>query len=71
MTEFSTESDQKIEELASDWEQNDFKEEKNEKRDNSPFETKNIQNDDKVDNENWQENDDKDVKERAKIFRSF
>lgn len=71
LTEFSTESDQKIEELASDWEQNDFKEEKNEKRDNSPFETKNIQNDDKVDNENWQENDDKDVKERAKIFRSF
>ena len=57
--------------MSSDWEQNDFKEEKNEKRDNSPSETKNIQNNDKVDNENWQENDNKDVKERAKIFRSF
>lgn len=71
LTENFTEPDGKIEELASDWEQNDFKEEKNEKRDNSPSETKNIQNDDKVDNENWQENDNKDVKERAKIFRSF
>lgn len=71
LSEISTKSGQKTQELASDWEQNNFKEDNNEEMSNSSFETKNIQNDDKVDNENWQENDDNDTKERAKIFRSF
>jgi len=56
---------------ASDWEQKKFKEENNIKTDNLPSETKNIQNNDNIDNKNWQKNNDEDLKERANIFRSF
>lgn len=59
------------EDVASDWDKNKFKEEKNVEIDNSATDVKNIQNDNKVDNENWQEINDKDFKERAQIFKSF
>ena len=65
------ELDKKDEELASDWDQDEFKEEKNIEIDNSQSEEKNLQNDDNVDNENWPKNNDENLKERAKIFRSF
>ena len=65
------EPDQKDEDLASDWDQNDFKEEKNVETDNHPSEIENVQNDDKVDNQNWEENINKEEKERANIFRAF
>lgn len=71
LSQSPVEPDQKDEELASDWEQNDFKEEKNIETINYPSETENIKNDDNVDNENWQKNNDEDTKERAQIFRSF
>ena len=71
LSEDSTEPDQKTEELASDWDENNFKNEKEKETNNSPSEIENLQNDDKVDNENWQKNNDEDAKERAKIFRSF
>ena len=57
--------------VASDWDKNNFKEEKNVEIDNSISDTKNIQNNDNVDNENWQENKDENFKERAQIFKSF
>ena len=57
--------------VASDWDENDFKEEINVEFNNSTIDTKNIQNNDKVDNENWQENKDENFKERAQIFKSF
>lgn len=71
LSEDSTEPDQKTEELASDWDENNFKQEEKIETNNYPSEIENSQNDDKVDNENWQKNDDEDAKERAKIFRSF
>ncbi len=71
LSETSSKPDQKIEESASDWDENNFKQEENVESDNYPPEIENSQNDDKVDSENWQKNDDEDAKERAKIFRSF
>ena len=71
LSETSSEPDQKIEESASDWNENNFKQEENVESDNYPLEIENSQNNDKVDSENWQKNDDEDAKERAKIFRSF
>ena len=62
---------QKDKELASDWIQKDFKEEKNIESHNSQSDEKISQNNDNVDNENWQKNNDEDSKERAQIFRSF
>ena len=59
------------ENTASDWYESNFKEDENIETDNSTTDTKNIQNNDKVDNENWQENKDENFKERAKIFKSF
>ncbi len=71
LSETSSKPDQKIEESASDWDENNFKQEENVESDNYPPEIENSQNNDKVDSENWQKNDDEDAKERAKIFRSF
>ena len=71
LSEASTEPDQKTEDSASDWDENNFKQEEKIETNNYPSEIENSQNDDKVDNENWQKNDDEDAKERAKIFRSF
>ena len=59
------------EKSTSDWAENNFKQDKNVEIDNSTTDTKNIENNDKVDNENWQENEDEDFKERAQIFKSF
>ena len=60
-----------IEESSSDWDSDNFKQEKNIETENSSSETKNLQNDNNVDNENWQKNNDEDFKERAQIFKSF
>ena len=77
LTNKTNPSDNNIEDIienentASDWDESNFKEDKNVEIDNSTNDTKNIQNNDKVDNENWQENKDENFKERAKIFKSF
>ena len=64
-----------IEESASVVNKNEFKEDSNSQTINSSSETKNILNDDNIDNENWQENininKQEDSKRRADIFRSF
>ena len=59
------------EESASDWEQDNFKQQKNIETNNSPSDTKNLQNNDELDNEIWQKNNDPGFKERAQIFKSF
>ena len=59
------------EDTAYDWDKNNFKEGENVEIENSTTDTKNIQNNDKLDNENWQKNKDEDFKERAQIFKSF
>ena len=59
------------EESASNWEQDNFKQQENIETNNSPSDTKNLQNNDELDNENWQKNNDEDFKERAQIFKSF
>ena len=77
LTNKTNTSDNNIEDIienentASDWDESNFKEDKNVEIDNSSNDTKNIQNNDKVDNENWQENKDENFKERAQIFKSF
>ena len=60
-----------VEKSASDWDWESFKEEKNIETNNSPFEMDKFQNEQKVDNENWWKNNDKDFKERANIFKTF
>ena len=64
-----------IEESASIVNKNEFKEDSNSQTINSSSKTKNILNDDNIDNENWQENininKQEDSKRRADIFRSF
>ena len=64
-----------IEESASVVSKNEFKEDSNSQTINSSSKTKNILNDDNIDNENWQENininKQEDSKRRADIFRSF
>ena len=64
-----------IEESASVVNKNEFKEDSNSQTINSSSKTKNILNDDNIDNENWQENininKQEDSKRRADIFRSF
>ena len=64
-----------IEESASVVNKNEFKEDGNSQTINSSSKTKNILNDDNIDNENWQENininKQEDSKRRADIFRSF
>ena len=64
-----------IEEPASIWIKNEFKQHEDIQTIDSPLETQNIQNGDNVDNKNWQENIDKnnieDTRRRANIFRSF
>ena len=63
--------DDNNEKSASDWEQDNFKQQENIKTNNSPSDTKNLQNDDKLDDENLQKNNDQDFKKRAQIFKSF
>ena len=64
-----------IEESASVVNKNEFKEDSNSQTINSSSKTKNILNNDNIDNENWQENininKQEDSKRRADIFRSF
>ena len=64
-----------IEESAYAWVENEPKQHEHVQTIDSSSDTQNVQNNDNVDNENWQENIDKnnieDTRRRADIFRSF